>query len=435
MDTAPTKLYPFQLRLNDIALSMMIRGVAIDTEEQARLEAAVNAAMQERKALVEQLLGEPLTRLNDEGEPTFFRSTPQIAALFEKLGQRPGMNRKTKRASYDDEVLFRIGKRTPGLASLCNAIIEYRSLGTMRSNFIRAHLDPDLRMRCSWNTAGPETFRWASSRNAFYRGTNLENIAKPFHALTGTPLPNLRACITPDPGYILWEPDLAGADARVVAWDSGDEAMKQMFREGWAIHATRAKEIYGAAAGSDGRAEPYYTLAKKGGHLWNYGGKARTMAASLGITVKEAENIIKRLAGLHPGIPAWHRRIDRQLHETRTLRNAFGYRIVYMGRLDAVLPQALAWIGQGTVACAINRAMVGIDDEIKAGRLPGTEFLMQQHDSLVGQTLSEQWAAAKPVIRERFLAVTIPYPDPLVIPPDLKTSTAHWGDMQKEKWT
>ena len=428
------KLFPFQLRLNEIALDMMRLGVAIDPVARAALETEVNAAMTARRATVEGLLGEPLTRLNADDEPTFFRSTPQIAALFEKLGQRPGTNRKTKRDSYDDEVLFRIGRRTPGLASLCNAIIEYRSLGTMRSNFIRAKLDQDGRMRCSWNTAGPETFRWSSSRNAFYRGTNLENIAKPFHALTGTSLPNLRASIVPDPGHVLWEPDLAGADARVVAWDADDALMKQLFREGWSLHAEAAKEIYGASAGADGRREPYYTLAKKGRHLWNYGGKARTMAASLGITVLESEKIMKRLAFLHPGGVRWHRRIDKQLHDTRTITNAFGYRIIYFGRPGDNLTDALAWIGQGTVACAINRAMVGIDDDIKAGRVANTAFLMQQHDSLVGQTLAADWPAVKARVREHFLSVVVPYPEPLVIPPDLKTSREHWGKMEKEPW-
>lgn len=427
-------LLAFQLRLGEVALDMMIRGVRVNAETLAGLAGSVDAAMAERIRVVESLLGAPLDKLNKDGEPTFFRSSPQIKALMERLGQRPGTNRKTKRDSYDDEVLFRIGKRTPGLASLCNAIIEYRSLGTMRSNFIRARLDDDGRMRCSWNTAGPETFRWASSKNAFWRGTNLENIGKPFHALTGAPLPNLRSAIEFDPGHVGWEPDLAGADARVVAWESDDALMKQLFKEGWSLHAELAKEIYKGDAGPDGRREPFYTLAKKGRHLWNYGGKARTMAASLGITVAEADKIIARLAQLHPGVVAWHKRVADQLKVTRTITNAFGYRIVYFKRLGDALTDALAWLGQGTVACAINRAMMLINGNIVAKPEFGTEFLMQQHDSLVGQTLVEKWDQVRPAIREQFMQVVVPYPDPLVLPPDLKVSTTHWGAMEKAKW-
>jgi DNA polymerase I-like protein with 3'-5' exonuclease and polymerase domains len=214
--------------------------------------------------------------------------------------------------------------------------------------------------------------------------------------------------------------------------------MKQLFKEGWSLHAEAAKEIYGGSAGADGRTEPYYTLAKKGRHLWNYGGKARTMAASLGILVVEAEKIIKRLEHLHPGVVAWHRRIGGILKASapkdRVITNAFGYRITYFGRPGENLTDALAWIGQGTVACTINRVMDNIDAAIAKVEAYLTEFLMQQHDSLVGQTHSSQWDIVKPMLREQFTKVVIPYEDPLVIPPDLKTSRTHWGAMTKEKW-
>jgi DNA polymerase I-like protein with 3'-5' exonuclease and polymerase domains len=427
-------LFTFQLGLTEIALDMMIRGVRVNANTLTALAGEVDAAMAARIAIVEGILDAKLDRLNKDGEPTFFRSGPQIKALMERLGQRPGVNRKTKRDSYDDEVLFRIGKRTPGLAALCNAIIEYRSLGTMRSNFIRARLDDDGRMRCSWNIAGPETFRWASSKNAFWRGTNLENIGKPFHALTGTPLPNLRSAIEFDEGCVGWEPDLAGADARVVAWDSGDENMKAMFKANLPIHAVRSKEIYGTDAGPDGRREPYYTLTKKGGHAWSYGGKARTIGISLGLTMHETDKLLARLAGLHPGVPRWHKRIAAKLVADRTITNAFGYRIIYFKRPGDCLTDALAWIGQGTVACAINRVMDNIDRNVVKKPELLTEFMMNQHDSLVGQTKIELWPIVKPLLHNEFMSVVIPYEDPLIIPPDLKTSSSNWGAMRKEKW-
>src|SRR5690242_15188823 len=174
---------------------MMERGVPVNGDTMTALSASVEVAMAERIVTVEGLLGEKFTRFNADGEPTFFRSAPQIKALMERLGQRPGTNRKTGRDSFDDETLFRIGTRTPGLRKLCWAIMEYRTLGNMRANFIRAKREPSGRLRTSWNTAGPETFRWSSSKNAFWRGANLENIAKPFHSMTGTPLPNLRSAI------------------------------------------------------------------------------------------------------------------------------------------------------------------------------------------------------------------------------------------------
>lgn len=430
-------LWDVQRRVNEIALDMMLRGVRIDIMALRQLDNDLEMEMGRRIIAVEKFLGYKLDKLNKQGEPTFFRSTPQIKALFQSLGQRPGLNRKSGNAAYDDEALFAIAKRTPQLKPLCFAIIEYRSMGTARSNFTKSLLDDDHRMRCSFNTAGPETFRWGSSKNAFWRGCNLQNVAKPFHALTGTAMPNLRSAICFDEGMIGWEPDLAGADARVVAWDADDAMMKQAFREGIKIHAVRAKEIYGSDAGPDGLREPYYTLAKKGGHLWNYGGKSRTMATSLGILVNEADKIIRRLVQVHPAVVQWHKRIASDLRAGKPITNAFGYQIHYQKRGDEALTDALAWIGQGTVACAINRALIGVADitGVSAWQRPGhTDLLLQEHDSLVGQTLTAEWSKFKPQIREQFLAVTIPYPDPLIIPPDLKTSRTNWGSMEKEAW-
>lgn len=422
-------LYQFQLSLADVALRMMERGVCINGDVLKALERDVNAALAERIAAVEAILGEKFTKFNKDGEPTFFGSSTQIKALMDKLGQRPGTNRKTGRDAFDDETLFRIGVRTPGLRPLCWAIMEFRTLRNMRANFIRARREPNGTLRTSWNTAGPETFRWSSSTNAFWRGANLENIAKPFHALTGTKLPNLRSAIVPStPDHMLWERDLAGADAQVVAWDSGDEVLKQMFRERVKIHAETAKEVYGGDAGPDGRREPYYTLAKKGRHLWHYGGKARTMGMSLGITQRDAEKLIKRMAGLNPMIPKWHQRVAEQLHAPKhMITNAFGYRIIFFGRPDDCLTGALAWIGQGTVACILNRAVVAIDAEVVDATL-----LMNQHDSLVGENLIARWPEVNPAVEERFNRIAVPYAEPLVIPTELKTSTVSWGDMEKE---
>lgn len=421
-------LYQFQLDLADVALRMMERCISVNTDTMAELSKTVNEAMKARIAAVEAILGEKFTRFNKDGEPTFFRSAPQIKALMQRLGQRPGTNRKTGKDAFDDETLFRIGNRTPGLRPLCWAIMEFRTLGNMRSNFIRARREPNGKLRTSWNTAGPETFRWSSSANAFWRGANVENIAKPFHSLTGAELPNMRSAIVPSTlEHLLWERDLAGADAQVVAWDSGDETLKQMFRERVKIHAETAKEVYGGDAGPDGKREPYYTLAKKGRHLWHYGGKARTMGMSLGIPQKDAEKLMRRMAGLNPMIPKWHARVAAQLREPKhMITNAFGYRIIFFGRPDDCLTGALAWIGQGTVACVLNRAVVALDAEV-----PEAVLLMNQHDSAVGEALISDWPRLSPMVEERFTRIVVPYAEPLVIPTELKTSAVSWGDMER----
>lgn len=246
-------------------------------------------------------------------------------------------------------------------------------------------------------------------------------------------LPNIRKFFIPDPGYILFDVDLAGADAQIVAWEADDQPLKQAFRDhaagiGPKVHCVNAKAIFGSLAGQDGKTDPYYSRAKAGVHLTNYGGKARTCASALAISIPAAEHFQRTWFELHPAIPDWHQRVEESLRTTRSVQNPFGFVRTYFDRVDSLLPEALAWIPQSTVAIVIDTAYNRITDN-----LPEVQILLQVHDSLVGQCPLARWPILKPEIRKA-LTVQIPYPDPLIIPTGLKTSTRSWGDIHDESW-
>ncbi len=160
----------------------------------------------------------------------------------------------------------------------------------------------------------------------------------------------------------------------------------------------------------------------------NYGGKPATCAAALSISLPEAEHFQREWFKLHPAIREWHETIQHSLETTRSVRNPFGFVRTYFDRIENLLPEALAWIPQSSVAIIIDTAYVRISET-----LPEVDILLQVHDSLVGQVPIPLWKKLKPKIRE-CLEVTVPYPDPLIIPTGLKTSTKSWGDCQDESW-
>jgi len=246
-------------------------------------------------------------------------------------------------------------------------------------------------------------------------------------------LPNIRKFYIPDPGHLIFDVDLAGADAQIVAWEANDEPLKQAFRDhaagrGPKVHCVNSKAIFGAKAGPDGKTDPYYTYAKMGVHLTNYGGTAPTCALALHISRREAEDFQNEWFRLHPAIRAWHNKVLDQLAATRTVTNPFGFSRTYFERIEGLLPEALAWVPQSTVAIVINTAWNRIVRQLKEAQI-----LLQVHDSLVGQCPIHLWPQVKPQLRD-LLNVVIPYPDPLIIPTGLKTSTKSWGDAQDEAW-
>jgi hypothetical protein len=96
----------------------------------------------------------------------------------------------------------------------------------------------------------------------------------------------------------------------------------------------------------------------------------------------------------------------------------------YFDRPDNLLPKALAWIGQSTTAISCNKLIVKI-----AAALPAAEILAQTHDSVTLQLPTASVPDLLPRLTE-ISRVTVPYPDPLLMPCEIKMSTTSWGEME-----
>lgn len=239
-------------------------------------------------------------------------------------------------------------------------------------------------------------------------------------------LPNVRKLFIPDPGYVLFDADLAGADAQVVAAESQDHDLLKAFTEGLDVHSKNAADLWGSGFTSlaDGPRKRKRQECKQAVHGTNYGAHPKTLSTILGWSVREAQVFQERWFDLHPGIRQWHKRVEADLRNTRTASNKFGYRIIYFDRIDTLLPQALAWIPQSTVAlCAFAGAL-------RLEKLcPEVEILIQVHDSVVFQ-VPKQYGGDVARYKEA-LTVPIPYSPPLTIQWGLARSEKSWGECEK----
>lgn len=255
-------------------------------------------------------------------------------------------------------------------------------------------------------------------------------------------LPNVRKLFRADPGYVMFEADLKGADAQVVAWEADDDDLKSAFRSGVDIHSHNAEAMWGTEftklekqsyARKQKRQECKHTV-----HGINYGCSPRTTAIQRGWTVKEAERFHTRWLTLHSGIRKWHERVQRDLERNRTIHNAFGFRRVFFNRLDNCFTEALAWIPQSTVAINTYHGAFQLEarywphhDDPAFYPTSPDGILLQTHDSLCFQY--EAQAVPKEKEISDTLLVKTPYADPLYIPWELKRSDKSWGEMQKCK--
>jgi DNA polymerase-1 len=237
-------------------------------------------------------------------------------------------------------------------------------------------------------------------------------------------LPNIRKLFIPDHGFVIADMDLDRADLQVVVWEADDEELREALQSGVDLHGFNAVTLFGLSCTPD-EVKKRFPLQRQLAKIWvhgtNYGAGPKTMAQTCGITVHEAERLRARWFAAHPGIRAWHERTEAALHSTRMVTNRFGYRRFYFDRVDGLLPEALAWIPQSTVARVINQVWAEI-----VTSLPKVQVLNQVHDSLV-----MQWPASNPELAQLCLdcarRVVVPYPKPLVIPASINVSSQSWG--------
>lgn len=432
-------VYHFQMRhLSPAVLRMMIRGIRIDKKKREEFAMVLWEKMAERQQWLDDVVGEHLN----------IRSPKQMQKFFyEDMKIKPIISRKTGNATTDDEALKRIGQRDLLLKPIVNCISDLRSLNVYYSTFVQAQLDPDGRMRCSYNPAGTTTYRFNSSENAFGRGMNLQNAPsedkdrKAKEAKGEFVMPNIRDLFIPDPGFIITDWDLDRADLQVVVWEADDKDLKLALREGLDIHIVNGIDLFGLKSvpfdelkethpnydDHKARFAKQRQVAKMFCHGTNYGGSAYTMAANCGVTVKEAEEMQNRWFGAHPGIKIWHDETAKKLSNDRFVTNKFGYRRFFFDRIDSVLPEALAWIPQSTVACVINRGLVRVDEQTMPSQV---QLLLQVHDSVVLQIRETVYGHLLPKIKD-LLTITIPYEDKLIIPVGCKASPVSWGQVKR----
>ena len=404
-------------------LQAMQRGVRIDKEERKWMDKKMETELAKRKDYFKFVLGHELN----------VNSAPQMQKLFyADFGLKPIMSRAKKgeapHVTCNDEALGTIALKNPLLRPLIRAIQEYRTIRVFLSTFIRMPLDIDDRMRTSYNICGTETYRLASSENAFESGGNLQNVPKGGEDdESDLVLPNMRTIFVPDPGFTFFDTDLSKADLRVVIWESDEGEMKAMLNEGRDPYIETAREFYSDPTITkrlpNGQDNPKYKIFKSFAHGTHYLGTAVGLSQRLGLTVHQAERTQKWYFGKYPKIKEWQLRFCEEVKRTRKVRNAFGYQRIYFDRIsESTCREAIAWLPQSTVACVINRVWENLFDHA-----PQIQVLLQVHDSLAGQFPTHRTAQCHEDFA-RLSRIVVPYPDPLIIPIELKTSEKSWGD-------
>ena len=435
------KLFEFyQFQQNELMpclVEMMERGVKIDLGRKEKLKEELKELSEKAKATLQWLVDD------DTFNP---KSSVQIKKLFkELLGVKPVIA-KSGSETFGYDAMLEYNEKYPMYSTLITLLLEYRSINIFLSNFLEMELDSDDRMRCDYKIAATKTYRLGSTKNVFGKGGNLQTIPEKgkldlkyvledsteylYTELNSslTKLPNCKKIFIPDPGYTFFDIDYSGADAMVVAADSGCEWLLNFF-------ATTEQKLYCFIGEYVLQREmtpkdPMYKKFKQFIHLTNYGGAKKKAAVSAQLPLNLADAGQKYYFKLCPEIPEWHKRIKSEIFTRGYIENVFGARGYQLDKNNpTILNQAYAWIPQSTIGILVNKGIVNISKGALMGKNNETiQTLLQTHDSASGQFPTKDLDAPRRI--KEYMAIPLDYPNPITIPAGLKTSVVSYGDCE-----
>lgn len=287
---------------------------------------------------------------------------------------------------------------------------------------INAVVDPDGRMRSTYNVVGTETGRVSNGKTPMDTGANLQTITK-----------KLRHLFIADDNHYMFQCDLSGADGWTVAahckalgdstmWDDYMAGLKPakiiaLMRRKGAIVNTWSREqllLETADISEDGPDGTLYFTCKRVQHGTNYGLQPATLCEVvlkdgykfegkiIIIKKHEAANLQALYLTRYPGVAEWQRWVKRQLWQHSSLPCASGHTRRFLGSKGdhQTFRSALSHEPQANTTYATNLAFYQLWVDLENRRSDNSLRISpshQVHDALLGQFLIDDtdWAVPK----------------------------------------
>lgn len=198
-----------------------------------------------------------------------------------------------------------------------------------------AMVGADGRLRAGFRQNGTRSSRFSVERVQLQAIPHDYRLAG-FAGLDGIPTPRTLIAQGVPEGYVLWELDLANAEARVAALFAGCRTMLRMFEQGEDLHGATAKALFGGRMFGgrlfDGtKADPQWdhvrNVAKRGNFSFIFGVGWQTFAETVeretGIVLSEAESkrIVREWNQVYPEYAV---AIDRHSRKVEQRQRRYG---------------------------------------------------------------------------------------------------------------
>jgi|ERR1039458_3467013 DNA polymerase len=271
---------------------------------------------------------------------------------------------------------------------------------------------------------------------------------------------DLRSMFIPDSGYVLIEPDLSGAEARVVAILARDERLLKIFKYELDLHRITTGWIDGTCP--EGLLQDFFDeeseikiyelkdkinkilkeridseqrqVGKKFRHAANYDMGKREASRQTGLSEWRTKQILDKVHSTNPNIRnVFHKEIIKALRDNnRVLVSPHGRRRQFLNRWgDELFKEAYASLPQSTVSDHLK-----FSAQVIERRAPWIQILSESHDSFLAQVPNNKVDEMIRISREEldkpidFKNCSLPRGE-LIIPSEFQIGKHDWEHMEK----
>jgi uracil-DNA glycosylase family 4 len=295
-----------------------------------------------------------------------------LAFRVQLLNRLDTISKLAKPEAKADEVA-----KIEDVLAFLDALGEISELEKLKSSFTTYGPDPDGRVRPSWKMHGTATGRLSCQKPNLEqlpsRGTGLE-VRRFFHAA---------------PGCKLVSSDGENLEVALLGFDALDPVIIDIYVNKKNIHDMNTRLIYRID-----ETHPHWGEGRKAAKIFQFGGRSygggdRTIhrkmlvaAPHLSLTFAQYVDAAERWTAEHPAYAKWRADVEREVTETRMVRNAFGRVRIFLGHPRDIKREAMNFRIQSAGACIINRAMVRLYERLRDAHM-ASQFVLQIHDQLI----------------------------------------------------
>ncbi|WP_312329862.1 DNA polymerase I [Sphingobacterium sp.] len=316
--------------------------------------------------------------------------------LFDKLQLDPKA-KKTKTGQYKtgEDVLLALAHKS----DIVQDILNFRQMQKLKSTYVDALpelINPETGLiHTSYNQAVAATGRLSSTN------PNLQNI--PIRTERGREV--RKAFIPRSEENVILSADYSQIELRLIAELSNDQNMMEAFSQGHDIHRATAAKVYHTDFDAVTSEQRRNAKAVNFGII--YGQSAFGLSQNLGISRKEASDIINEYFNQYTGIKRYMSDaiefakekgyVETILKRRRYLRDINSANMTVRGFAER---NAINAPIQGSAADLIKLAMIAIQNEIEQQGLSG-KMIMQVHDELVFDIPKSEIQLFKEIIQDK----------------------------------